>query len=668
MVVASSVRPYRYVGPYPFSGSGVGRIGFSGILFEQAMFALNAEEAIYVSGASQTFTKYVNRGASISSGFIPSASGDVLNYRANVNFKNYILDMRTKMSGLFGLIQTDSEYSSDEIGVDYMKVNFGDNPSGSIGTWRHSETELGNSGLYDIDLREVSYQPYTRIGKYEPSTFSGWHVTYSPISPAFCSKNGLLVSTSDRDVGNAAQMDDNGKALFAYSAAWANYIAVFGDMIVPGNTKLYVGLTPSSMLSQQYSTCEISAARILEDELGSGLGFFRAPNTNLGTGIYGIKLANTNANINGYYVPQSGTIGIWPKQDRIVTSGYIRATVQAGTDEQYTSGFHIFNTALWQFSTSGAALLSPINGMPLWYRFSDNQSWSTTNYGPRTWAQLTSVPATPIVGANNNLVFYVGTTLDLNPDIVLADRRFVFAKYNPVNFNFVAAIENSVSIPAPLSQPSVDRFLFIYNHNPVSGINLSNYYCLSEVQSLSSGPEIYILNNGLENVGAWDNATNPAASPLGMINGHLYGYNPTATGPSGALFRWHHLCFKDPLNVFPMSPASADVVDSAVHVWEIRDTAYDNTNGISTVFEPMNQDNFSVGGIPLLIDPRGTDLDYGDGSTFLVFYAKMKGETTLKAFLGRINEGTIGGNDCIVISEFIPLSAGGVPSWVYSIV
>lgn len=668
MVVASSVRPYRYIGPYPFSGSGLSRIGLSGILFEQAMYTLNLEQAIYSSGESEIFTKYVNKGAGVSSGFRPNPSGDVLNYRANANFKNYIIDMRTRMSGIFDLMEIDSPYSSEEIALDYFRRHFGDNPSGSLGTWRHSDSELGSSGLYDIDLREVMYQPYTRVSRYFPSTFSGWSVTYSPIAPAFCSKNGLIVSTSDRDVGNAATMDDNGKALFAYSAAWAGYIAVFGDMIVPGNTRLYVGLTPSSMLSQDYSVCQLAAARILEDELGSGLGFFYAPTTNLGTGIYGIQLSNSNHDINGYYIPQSGLVGIWPKRDEINISGYTRATIQAGTNEIYSSGFHVFNTALWQFSTSGAALLSPINGTRLWYRFADNSSWSTTNYGPKRWMDVGGLPATPIVGGNTLLTFYVGTTADLNPDIILADRRFVFAKYNPVNFNFVGAHENAYSIPAPLSPPSVDRFLYIHEHNPVSGINLSNYYCLSEVQSASTGPEIYILNNSLENVGTWDNATNPAASPLGMINGHLYGYNPNATGPSGALFRWHHLCFQDPNNWFPMSPASADVIDSAVHVYEIRDTAYDNTNGISTVFEPLNQDNFSIGGVPYIIDPRGTDLDYGDGSVFLVFYAKMKGETAQKPFLGRINEGTIGGTGYIVISEFIPLSSAGVPNWVYSIV
>lgn len=66
------------------------------------------------------------------------------------------------------------------------------------------------------------------------------------------------------------------------------------------------------------------------------------------------------------------------------------------------------------------------------------------------------------------------------------------------------------------------------------------------------------------------------------------------------------------------------------------------------------------------MDPRGTDLDYGDGSVLIRFNAKMKGETTLKTFMGRIKEDTIGGNDVLNIFEFKPLKHTSF-GWVYGI-
>lgn len=663
-MITSGIRPYRYEGFWPFSGSGIRAVGHSGILYEQSMFVLTAEAEIYASGQARTYTKYVNKSAAVSSGFEPKNDGSTLSYRGNVNFKNYITDMRSRFSGLFTLIATDSPYNKEELILDYFQRHTGDNPSGAVGNWLHSANELGASGkLWDIDLREVNYQPYTRIRKFENIIASGYTLPFSPVMPTFCSNTGTVVRTSSRDLAHAANISNT--ALSGYQVASSGFILIQGDILIPSITKFYVW-NSANLASSSTGNCVSPGPRNIYKTLGSGLGAFSVPSTSLGTGLYSIQLFNNNPIIDNYYIPVSGNIGFWPRKTELVSSGYTRATLSNGSNQIFNSGFHIFNTAMWQFSASGAGLLSPINGALLWYRFADNQSWSTTNFGPRRWSDLGGAPATPITGSNTGLVYFVGVTADLNPDVALQDRRFVFAKYNPSTFDFVSAFQEGFSIPAPASPPSISRLLYIYNHSPPSGVNLSDYYCASEVDGASSGPEIYILDTGLENVGAWDNNTNPAAAPLGVINGHIYGFDPTQSAGSGATFLWQHNVYDDPGGVFPAAHGSETIVDTKVYAHETRNTAYDNTNGISTVFEPLNPNNFSFGGIPYIIDPRGTDMDKGDGSVLIRFNAKMKGETVTKSFIGRMNEGTIDSTGYMVISEFIPLPVG-TPNWVYGI-
>jgi hypothetical protein len=167
MTALSGNRPYAYVGPSPFTASGSKPVGISGILFEQNMFTITAEHEIYTSGFTRTFTKYLNKGAGISSSFEPTSTGSNLT-RANIHFKDYITTMRTRLSGLFGYIASDSPYSQSELIQDYFRVYLGDNASGSVGNWLHSAPNLGESGkIYDIDVREVQYQPYIRISKYK---------------------------------------------------------------------------------------------------------------------------------------------------------------------------------------------------------------------------------------------------------------------------------------------------------------------------------------------------------------------------------------------------------------------------------------------------------------------------------------------------------------------
>jgi len=667
-VITSGVRLFRYEGPDPFSGSGIQPIGMSGILLEQAMYALIAEADIYNEqlGANRLFTRYTNKEAGLSTTFEPTVNGSGLTIGGSgeVHFTNYITDLRTKFSGLFDLIMTDSPYPSRQILLEYFQKHTGNNPSGSVGNWIHCAAELGSSGsLYDIDLREVMYQPYIRVSKFRKSETSGVQLPLCPVGPMFCTRTGSLVKVTNRDLGNAAQIDEH--TLFAYYTAKTNQLMVEGDIFVKNQTRLYFTWTSGQLHSSEYANCNVVAERVLNSGIlrgifGSGFGLFSLPTISVDTGVYSIQVYNTQPRIDNYFTPVSGVIGIWPPLSGLSTSGYIVARTSGGLDEQFTSGFHIFNTAMWQYSTSGALIQSPINGAYLWYRFADNQEWTTANFGPKRWKDIAVMPALPIVGNNAKLVFLMGVTANLaTPPIV--DRRFVFSKYEPDSLNYLSCFEQTAQ-QSLASNPSVSKFFWIYGHNPTSGVNFSNYYCASVVDAAGSGPEIFIMNQALGMEGTWDSDGNAGYPPICMINGHLYGFDPTQTASSGATFVWYHNVYDDPSALFPGgNPGNAFFVDSHSYVYEQRDTVYNNTNGISQMFEPINPDNFSFGGIPYVLDPRGTDLDDADGSVWVKFNAKRKGETLMKPFLGRINEGNIGGVK-LIISEFIPLK-DGQPNW-----
>lgn len=678
MAVSSGTRPYEYVGPNPFSGSGINPIGYSGVLFEQVMFALIAERAIYSAQTNpgRVFNKYINKTGSLAPTFEPTPLGINLTGQnplipgisggpACVNFKNYLIDTRTRLSGLFSLIATDSPYTAAEIGLDYFIRYFGDNPSGTVGNWRHATTELAGKGnIYDLDLREVMYQPYIRISKYNPTSFSGLAFPFSPVIPCFFSKTGSMINVSSRDLAHAANLGTN--ALSGYQAAANGYVLVQGDMFEPTNARFY--LWESGQLKSSIpGICASIGTRQLNLNTNRMRGQFTPPSTNVGTGIYSLQVWTNNSIFNGYYTAPSGAIGFWPRLEELVTSGYIRATLSDGSNEKFCSGIHVFNTALWNFGASGSAVISPINGAFLWLRFADQQAWSTTNFGPSRWNGLGGSVATPIVGANDKITIFAGQTQDLDPDIVIADRRFVFARYSPTSLDFVSAGQNSFSYNSATSPPGISAFFFVYGHTPVSGINLSNYYFLSEAgQAVSSGPEYYIVDTDFENRGCYESNGNPYG-PCCVVNGNIYGYDPNQVAGGSGTFFWQHFVFDDSATSFPPPVASGGIVEIGnARVYETRETRYTNgVGGIAHLFEPLNPNNFSFAGMPKLVDPRNTDLDYGDGSILVYFTAKMKGETVFKAFEGRMKEGAAG---VMNIFEFIPLQTGaGVPAWAYGL-
>ena len=76
MTVSSGTRPYVYERDV-FTLQDGELIGYSGVLFEEPMFVITAEKAIYaaLSEADRKFTKYINKEVGVSAEFEPRADG-----------------------------------------------------------------------------------------------------------------------------------------------------------------------------------------------------------------------------------------------------------------------------------------------------------------------------------------------------------------------------------------------------------------------------------------------------------------------------------------------------------------------------------------------------------------------------------------------------------------
>lgn len=666
-MITSGIRPYNFQAGFPFSASGARAIGFSGILFEEAMFVITAEKDIYVAqtGINRKFTKYINKGAGITSLFEPANDGSNLD-SSNTNpgcvqFKDYILDMRNNLSGLLLLMQMDSEFNAQELLVDYFKRYHGNNPSGSVGNWLHSAGELGYSGLYDIDLREVQFQPFIRSGPYVEGSGLFINMPVGPIFPTFCSKVGDLPHTSDRDIAHVLNMHNHllnhlfdGILASGYVQAQLDKFFILGDIFQSAKSQAYLTFDINDsfkLKSSSTALCNTVFDRNCNQKLTGGAGSFDKASFSVGSGLYQIYL-NQNAVTNPYSAV-SGDAGFWPPISKIFggTSGVLVRTLNNASDDIWFSGFHIFNDGFWGATASGARLFSPINGKVLWHRFADQQEFSTSNSGPHQWSTISHAAADPIISSNDKLVFFLGNTSDLNPDPVLADRRFIFAKYDPDTLDFISSHETPGTFASPTSPPSINRFWYCHDHVPISGGNASNLYILSEVAALSSGPETYFVDTSFNNRGAMESNLN---SPICLINQHLYSYL-TVSNPS---FSWNHILI-DNTSSFPSPAGSGHTTIASSFVYESRPTKF--AQEIVNYFEPISSSGFSFGGLPNTLDPRGSELDIGDGSILVRFNAKMKNSTVLRPYWGRIKESTSGTLD---IFEFWLFENTGL-SWIY---
>lgn len=682
MTVSSGVRPYHY-NRYPFVVGSDGEVGYSGIQFEEAMFAIVAEIDLYSpkTGSDRYFNKYLT--STLKYQFEPTSSGAQLDGTSTdnlpdtsgtpgcVNFKNYILDLRTKVSGLFAEMVIDSDYSEDAIREDYFKSYFYSTPSGAVYNWNHNGDELGSSGnIYDIDLNEVQYQPYIRGAKFKDSTSALTPMrAVSPIVPMFCTRTGGFPTVTSRELAHSKNIPGipslPGIVGSGYEAASNNRFLIVGDVLDSAYSRLYCtwNLLDGELKDSTYGECQQSYPRIVEGAqsvIGSGLGEFTPGNISVNSGLYQIQLWRASSGIP--FSAVSGDIGFWPKANDYDISifGY---KGQSPLDMTRASGLHIANEMPFRKNASGLLMYSVFNYDTLWQRYFDQTSYQTTNMAtPKRWLDIGgSVLFTPTeirVARNNNF----------NSSPPFIDESISIVDYNRSTLDIGTATEtNTWTVSDPLV---LWYWVDTGGHTPESGIDMSSWPILQGRETSDNAVRCPVIDgSNLHRGNILPNFLMPLIADSrpdiqGVINGNLYGIShidPVGTPPP---YIWYHLVVenKSP-GTFPRSVASGDQLAAYYHIYnnEAREMRY--STELIDDFEPMNSDtNFSIP-FKYLINIQGTDLDIGDGSALINFNARPKGTFTTTSFIGRVVEATSGGLPYLHITEWWGPTQGMV-NWI----
>lgn len=431
MVVRSGIIPYAYDGDIPIRSHRVYPIGISGIFFEQAMWVMNAERRRYKGEAESQgdfeWNRYFLDGTTET--FEPDPSGSVLGSVADPTVLtpiNYIMDLRQAFYEhlLYDDIINDCDYTVEQMRRDFIFNAYPNSPSGFIeskeengdGNYFRGEPPttgdimstflgtLGASGaLFDIDIGEVMYQPYPRIGRamytsahelrLNGTQVSTFPIVGSPIFPAFQDTQGRVVSTTPRDIVHFSK--NPGIFVFGPSSDWlcdtehvqSGVIRLDGDVLLqPGRFMIgnggvngredfveeaefifaasgfrKLGIDPNDPTGDQGKNSEI--ARV----------FLTPPGTVLDPvpcGVYYIA-AELSPEANRHAVVSSGIISHWP----------------SGTPNFIAPGYQVFDDCIWVTDIggfgltggadpSGLSVISPYTGNSMWLRVADSQETS----------------------------------------------------------------------------------------------------------------------------------------------------------------------------------------------------------------------------------------------------------------------------------------------------
>lgn len=670
MAVASGTRPYGYERE-AFTLQNNEVIGYSGILFEEPMFVLTAERAMYatISLANRKFTKYFNKTAATSEDFEPRADGKNLDGSLDdapgcVNFSDYISDLRTALSGLLmNYITEDIDYSGFQAVEDYFHANSfpGQYALGDY-NWTHPANDetpsgLGTSGnLFDIDLKEVQYQPYTRAAKYYDGSGIGPEFI-TPIFPSFISRAGAMVRVSATDENHAQNLivSDQFPGIVGsgYSAVRdSDEFIVAGDGFVVGTSRLRIGydlMDEGRLDTTATGTCQQVEGRQLLESMGdNGFGYFSAPALSLGSGIYGFHVFDP---------AKSGLLGIWPPIPSWRNEEFEDGVKYDNNAVFRASGVHVFNEGMWSSNSSGTLLMSPFNGARLWQRYSDQESYQTANMtSARRWSDDTPSNCPGSSDTLTNALFFSVNTA--NP--LFKDEYYVFARYNKNTGALISATENGpYTIVDPLSAVFVAGDMS--DHSPHDGgISIAGYtYCnaregsdnfLRCVITDGTNPRGSITPSGFGTA---------EASPelVGTIGGTLMGASTITqlTNP----YRMYGLVVDQTQDVFPL-PVSSGTSTAGQH--------HSDSNGTYEImmeqelghkFEDLTSSNFSPANNWRILKGQG---DFS-GRDFMVFNAKPKGETNQYTFLGEVQITASGGSDIVEIIDMIgPFPA--TPNWI----
>ena len=658
MTVSSGTRPYVYTRDV-FTLQNGEEIGYSGILFEEPMFVLTAERAIYntISLANRKFTKYINKGQGVSTDFEPRADGQSLDGQLDgspgcVSFTDYIIDLRTALSGLLmNYLTEDIDYSGQQAVEDYFRVNGfpGQYALGDF-NWTHpadtGTSGLGTSGnLFDIDLREVQYQPYCRVAKYEDSSGIAPSII-TPIIPAFISKAGGMVnvSTTDKAHANNLIISDSVPGIVGsgYDAADSGNFLVTGDGFVSTTSKLRIGydLFNTGLLSSTATgVCSSTDGRRLFEYLDSGIGIFVAPTLTLSvSGIYGLHVFDAS---------KSGVLGIWPPIDNWINQNFNGYGAKVVNNEVHRgSGVHVFNEGFWGVNSSGTVLYSPLNGTKLWQRFADQTEYQTANMtSARQWAD-----DTPTNDPGSSTTIIVGYVISFaTADPLFKDEYWIYARYNKRTGALIGASENG---PYTVADAASTTFMCndISDHTPSFGINLGAYsYC--NTREASDNVLQVGITDGTQALGTLSPSGFGSAegSPelCGTIGGELVG--SSSNSPLENPFRMYQIIAED-FGSFPGIAASGRAQVGEYHSGP--DGTYEIMveQELAHEFQPIGATgNWTIGNNWRIIKGQG---DFA-GSDFMVFNAKPSGSTSAFTYLGEVEIASSGGTNIIQVIKML---------------
>lgn len=672
MTVASGARPYGYV-RYPFILQDGERIGVSGILFEEPMFVLLAEKDMYEeqTGSDRYFYKYFGNGGpegyATKVGFEPRSDGGNLDgswqypvdgYADNplhklpgmINVKDYILDLRAAIEDVWTLIaEEDSDYSTEELQLDYFSGIFNgerdpndvDGPWYGRDTddWLHDEDAVGQSGTYfDVDLREVQYQPHIRFSNYQTNSY--WPL---PVWPPLCTSNGGLPGLYSNDYpagdtlpagpGNLVGINESG-----YDAIDSGSFLLVGDVFIASNSKAYLyDMSDGTRASNTTANCVGRAGRVVNKYMDGGIGYFQHGNYGVPQGLYRIGIfQSTPSNT----LIESGFSSFWPPQSADLSDfndDHWKITAD-GTIHR-ASGIHVFNDGFWGTGGNGQVLYSPINGAAVWYRGADTTSLTGT-YFTFAW------PAAYYNGGNHYSwsVYVTGSypsfqetpevaTWDVDGDSPSVATAQYYTRVDPVGAGGIVDLSN---------------------HAPFSGVSLSAYTILLGWES-SDGVARFSIWDGIQCRGSVNcqGFGFAQASPglCGTIGGEIYANSPTVGDKHPRYFMQQN--YEQASDVFPLPASSGSAAAATAQATGPYYITYGT--GVMHDFEQMDNTNFTMAGRVVFIQPTG-DLDIGDGSALMAFNAKLKGQSSTSAFYGRIITATSGGQKQIQIIDYWPVA------------
>lgn len=658
MAVSSGTRPYGYTRD-AFTLQDGEQIGYSGILFEEPMFVLTAERAIYkaISLANRKFTKYINKDAAISEDFEPRADGQTLDGQLDdnpgcVSFTDYIIDLRTALSGLLmDYLTEDIDYSGITAVEDYFRANgFPGQYSFGDYNWTHpadtGTSGLGTSGnLFDIDLKEVQYQPYCRVSKFEDSSGIAPSII-TPVIPAFISKAGGMVnvSTTDKNHANNLIISDAVPGIVGsgYDAADSGNFLITGDGFVASTSKLRIGydLFNAGILSATATgVCSSTNGRNLLEYLDAGIGIFAAPAATFSvSGIYGFHVFDDS---------KSGVLGIWPPIDNWINQGFngygakiVNSVAHRG------SGIHVFNDGFWGVNSSGTVLYSPLNGANLWQRFADQTTYQTANMtSARQWAD-----DTPTNDPGSSTTIIVGYVINFaTADPLFKDEYWIYARYNKRTGALIGANENG---PYTVADPASVTFMCndVSDHSPTFGRTLNGYsYC--NTREASDSVLKVGITDGSQALGVISpsgfGTANGAPEICGTIGGVLVG--SSANDPLENPFRMYEIVVED-FGSWPGIPASGRRQVGEYHSGP--DGTYEIMveQELAHEFEPIGATgNWTIGNNWRIIKGQG---DFS-GSDFMVFNAKPSGSASAYTYMSEVEMATSGGTEIIQVIKML---------------